>query len=368
MWTGLSKSLGLRKREERTLKYTMLTLFKVNHLWTISSYILLILANRAFSRGHSVKTGRGRIFCWKHFRERHLAGRGFESGEIPVGKINSGVGAQYSGDQSRMALQQHALSLKHKPSANEKGELLERRRRLMVRITSFERKASTFLNLDDSTKWMSDPELDPGDDGDGEYSDDSDEEDVPKTHPEKQSLALPSSLAPGEINRLGLMDLARKESELRRGQVSEALEGLRMALGDKALFLRKDVRNMKSQKTSLKAWTNVETQDRKARQHRRAYNRARKALVQLNTDRDYLSTLSDITADQMKMPGDITEENRINQRSSTLPWFWRLGTELAIDEVEKNPRMMESEFVKFIIQDRVSWVHSLSGELGESQS
>jgi hypothetical protein len=221
----------------------------------------------------------------------------------------------------------------------------------MLRITSFERKGNTFFNLDEDVNWIEDVEGDADDDDESQYSEDSEIEDIPEKMPETKSLALPSSLAPGEIDRLGLVDLARQEAALRRGQINDALEGLRMALGEKSLLYRTDVRNMKSQRTSLRAWQNVNKQDAIARQHKRAYDRARKALIQLDIDREYLSTLFDITPEDMKMSGDVTEENRIGQRSSTLAWFWRLGSDAAMEEVEINPRMKECKCACVIILD-----------------
>ena len=110
-----------------------------------------------------------------------------------------------------------------------------------------------------------------------------------------------------------------------------------------SLLFRMEIRNSKSQRTSLRAWQNVNKQDLVARRHKRAYDRARRALIRLDVDRDYLSTLRDITPGDMQMAGDVTEENRIGQRASTLAWFWRLGSDAAMDEVEVNPRMKECE-------------------------
>jgi hypothetical protein len=236
----------------------------------------------------------------------------------------------------------------------------------MLRIASFERKGSAFLKLDEDVHWIGDVEAE--EDDSSHYSEDSDAEDIPENTPETKSLALPSSLGPGEVNRLGLVDLARQEAELRQGQINDALEGLRMALGEKSLLYRTDVRNMKSQRTSLKAWQNVNKQDAVARRHKRAYDRARKALIRLNIDTEYLSTLHDITPADMKMAGDVTEENRIGQRSSMLAWFWRLGGDAAMDEVEMNPRMKECGCVQVISWVRGSQIDSLSCKLVESQS
>ena len=178
----------------------------------------------------------------------------------------------------------------------------------MLRITSLERKGNAFLKLDEDVQWMGD--ADEEEDDDGYRSEVSNVEEVPEIMPETRLLAVPSSLAPGEIDRLGLVDLARQEAELRRGQINDALEGLRMALGEKSLYYQTDVRNNKSQRTSVRAWQNVNKQDAIARQHKQTYDRARKALIWLDIDREYLSTLHDITAGDMKMAGDVTDENR----------------------------------------------------------
>ena len=66
--------------------------------------------------------------------------------------------------------------------------------------------------------------------------------------------------------------------------------------------------------------------------------------MRLNIDGEYLSTLHAITPEDMKMSGDVTEENHMGQRSSTLAWFWRLEGDSAMDKVDINPRMKECEY------------------------
>jgi hypothetical protein len=67
---------------------------------------------------------------------------------------------------------------------------------------------------------------------------------------EREQITLPSALAPGEINRLSLKPIALIEAELRKGQVTDALEGLRLALGKKSLCFRTEVCNANSQRTT----------------------------------------------------------------------------------------------------------------------
>jgi hypothetical protein len=245
----------------------------------------------------------------------------------------------------RHSLQKHVKSLGQKPSASQKHDLLERRNRLAVRMSTFERKGSGFLMLDDDTRWSTGTGKVGNDEDDAESSDwaDSDEDEIEQVvvHPEARQVTLPSALAPGEIQRLGITGIAEQEAELRRGQINDALEGLRLALGEKSLLFRTKVRNARSQRTTLRAWKDVNKQDADARRHKRVYDHARQALMRLDVDGEYLETLKDITREDMKMAGDVTEENRVGQRSSTLAWFWRLGGDPASEDTAINPRLKE---------------------------
>ena len=66
---------------------------------------------------------------------------------------------------------------------------------------------------------------------------------------EREQITLPSALK-GEIDRLSLNDIATIEFELRKGQVTDALDKLRLALGEKSLCFRTEVRNVDSQRTT----------------------------------------------------------------------------------------------------------------------
>jgi hypothetical protein len=143
--------------------------------------------------------------------------------------------------------------------------------------------------------------------------------------PERESITLPSAVSPGEIDRQSLQQIAMIEAELRKGQVTDALEGLRLALGEKSLCFRAEVRNANSQQTTNRAWDRVHKFDADARQCRSTYRYAHSALCRLQIDPEYLATLCDITEDDMKVAGDLTDEGRFNQCSDTLPWFWRIG-------------------------------------------
>jgi hypothetical protein len=136
-----------------------------------------------------------------------------------------------------MLLQWHVASLGSTCSVAQKNELLERRCKLEARISGYEHKVSVIIKLNDDVQWATQDGRTPGMDPEtGEASDDlldlyPDE----WFTPEKERITLPSALAAGEINRLALKPIAMIESKLCKGQVTDALGGLCLALGEKSL-------------------------------------------------------------------------------------------------------------------------------------
>ena len=192
-----------------------------------------------------------------------------------------------------MLLQRHVTSLGSTYSVAQKNDLLDRRRKLEARITTYEHRISVIIKLDDDTQWSTQdgkiPDMDPQP---GDASDDLLElyPDGWFT-PERERITLPSALAPGEIDRLSLRPLSMIEAELRKGQVADALEGLCLALGEKSLCFRTEVRNANSQRTTNRGWDNVHRLDVQARKCRSTYRHARSALQRLGFDPEYLVTL-----------------------------------------------------------------------------
>ena len=134
-----------------------------------------------------------------------------------------------------MLLTAHVKSLGRMYSIAQKNNLMERQRKLEARITNYEHQMSLIMKLDDDTMWSK---------RHGKNTDvDPDIEDLPYDlselypngwfTPEGDQITLPSALAPGEIERLAFQSIATIEFELRKGQVTDAPDGLRLALGEK---------------------------------------------------------------------------------------------------------------------------------------
>jgi hypothetical protein len=239
-----------------------------------------------------------------------------------------------------MLLQCHVASLGRTCSIAQKNELLDRRRKLEARISTYEHRISVLMKLDDDTQWSEHIS-----DMDTESEETS--EDLLELYPdgwftpERERITLPSSLAPGEIERLSLNSIAMMEAELRKAQVTDALEGLHLALGEKSLCFRTEVRRADSQQTTNRAWDNVHKLDAEARRCRSTYRQARSALQHLSVDPDYLDTLHDITDNDLTVAADVTDPGRYGQRSDRLPWFWCIGE---AGNGSKGPRMQECKF------------------------
>jgi hypothetical protein len=152
---------------------------------------------------------------------------------------------------------------------------------------------------------------------------DWEEEDV-EIPTERVRLLLPSSFTKSERIQMGLGQVAEVEAELREGQANDALEALRAGLAEKSLRFRTEVKPAKSQKTMTRAWDSIHRADKQIRGAVQCYCLARSALEELGASKELLKRYQEIQKKDLKMSRDVVEENRVGQRSSELPWFWRL--------------------------------------------
>jgi hypothetical protein len=149
------------------------------------------------------------------------------------------------------------------------------------------------------------------------------EEEEPEVTPEKVVLYLPSNFTIQQREEYGLQELGSMEYELREGQANDSLERLRECLAEKSLRFRTEVRPAKSQKKMTRAWDSIHRVEHQIKQAVIAYRTARQAIGELGGGVD-LERFQEIHKSDLKMSGDIVEENRVGQRNSVLPWFWRL--------------------------------------------
>lgn len=156
-------------------------------------------------------------------------------------------------------------------------------------------------------------------DSDGDYEDE-DEDYLPI--PEQSRLLMPSSIGYKQCSEAGLTSLMDQEIQLREGQANDALEDLRMSLAHSCLLSRSRHRALNSQRTDTRVWAEILTTKGAISRHVTRYRRAHQALLNLNADKKQFQC---ITQEDLRIPADVVEENRIGQRSDSLAWFWRTG-------------------------------------------
>ena len=264
---------------------------------------------------------------------------------------------------SRDALRSDLQKMSLHATTSEKTSIEDRRRKVEERLNQFNKKAEEFIGeyaeddleiLPQFTGWEDNDNEDCGSEGDhGDDWEEVDEEENSEK-PETAPICLPSCLKERDIKRLGLEVLANQELELRKGQANDCLQGLRLALGHKAVLYRTKVRNAKSSTDKTRAWDDIKVASLKVNKHVRAYRRARRALEHLGADDATLARFQELQTKHLKISADITEENRVGQRSDTLPWFWRLDGQNAD---QHDTWMQECKFIfagKLVINFRSS--------------
>jgi hypothetical protein len=251
-------------------------------------------------------------------------------------------------DELRLDLQK--LSMYETTSG--KTSIEERRKKLEERLNRFNRKAQEMIGdneeevldiLPPFTGWEESDEgiyenedkqsnigeeeesnVGEEEESNGDEDESSDGKDEKSDKPEMTPIWMPSSLNSEDVERLNLKVLAAQELELRKGQASDCLQGLRLALGHRAILYRTKLRHSKTTKGKSRAWGNIKAATIKVNKHVRAYRRARRALEHLGADDSTLAHFQKLQTKDLKVNLDVTEENRVGQRSDTLPWFWRL--------------------------------------------
>lgn len=104
-------------------------------------------------------------------------------------------------------------------------------------------------------------------------------------------------------------------------------------------MLRNNVRGASGGRARTRAWDGVKTRDLEIRRCVQIYTQATSALRRMRMGAQW----QPITKQDLAMSGDLTEANRVGQRSSTLAWFWRLEDGEAIGEIDESGEMGECE-------------------------
>src|SRR5467141_134005 len=135
---------------------------------------------------------------------------------------------------------------------------------------------------------------------------------------------MPSWLGPHKCESLEIEWLRDEELELRMGQANDALHDLRIALADKAVLFRTDVRHADSQVATTRAWGRVSALDSSVKKHAQIYSNARRAMIALGAADDILCRYQELSPADLKVSSAITDPNGRGHRNDGLAWFWSM--------------------------------------------
>ncbi|KAJ7719074.1 hypothetical protein B0H14DRAFT_3629631, partial [Mycena olivaceomarginata] len=260
-------------------------------------------------------------------------------------------------------LKKHIKSLGRRPTAAQKRDLIGKKDSLQKRQAKFEKSMLSFIRkhqpADEGTSDDNGPDRDydnkligvdlsDSDEEEEDWEEDSSDEGDPQgaVEVEEVRLSLPSNLKDVPLAQGLRTTLYKQEGTLREGQINDSLRKLRLALGAKSWMLRNNVRGASGGRARTRAWDGVKTRDLEIRRCVQIYTQATSALRRMRMGAQW----QPITKQDLAMSGDLTEANRVGQRSSTLAWFWRLEDGAAIGEIDESGEM--GEFY------RVNWLRA----------
>ena len=88
---------------------------------------------------------------------------------------------------------------------------------------------------------------------------------------DKVKIPLPSNLGKTECRHFRILGLRQKELKLRKGQANDALHEIRLALANKAVLFRTDIRHASSHAKTTRAWSKVHSMDAILHRHTSVY-------------------------------------------------------------------------------------------------
>lgn len=218
----------------------------------------------------------------------------------------------------------------------EQIDIAQRRARLGTRITGHQRQAAKFLDLTDEEE----------DDLSYSYHDThifvDDDNGDPQLLPvpmvafrsydatdtsECFLLAMPSSLGGKTCAERKLEMAVKAELQLREGQMNDALQAVRLAIGKKAFVFRTNVRSAGSKKVKTRAYTLVQSIDTTLRYHAQLYRRARIAAEALGASSELLTKFQSLEPEDLKTSTTFLNSKVSGMKHKHLSWFWYMDVE-----------------------------------------
>ena len=158
--------------------------------------------------------------------------------------------------------------------------------------------------------------------------------------------------------------MAAIELQIRIGQADETLHEIRTIVGHKSFVFRKELRQSKGQKQTLRSWNKIHTIDGTLRAQCRVYAHCRAALDQLGASQKVLDRYQKLERAHVVASTTIEGENIIGDRSPNLSWIWTLdvqGDAASTDWLEECmsellPSLINSGCIDIRTVYRVHWL------------
>jgi len=140
----------------------------------------------------------------------------------------------------------------------------------------------------------------------------------------KKVIFLPSTIGCKRCAKLGLQSLIKKEIALRKGQVNNSLQAIRLAIGEKSFQFCKQLWLAASKKKKTCSWDRIHIIGKQLQHHCLIYWQAHHALSRLGVLQETLETeFRELTDDDLQTSSAIMEPNAQEQRKKELSWIWQ---------------------------------------------
>jgi hypothetical protein len=148
--------------------------------------------------------------------------------------------------------------------------------------------------------------------------------DTDEVVPERRSIYLPSVIGHKRCGELGLRNMVKSELALRQGEANDALQAIRIAIGEKSFRFRKQLRNSKSKVQKTRSWDAIHAVDRRLQLKSLVYKRARHALISLGAPKTIRDRYQELKSKDLHTNTAIQEPNARGQRNQELSWIWKM--------------------------------------------
>lgn len=174
---------------------------------------------------------------------------------------------------------------------------------------------------------------------DGYHSDDDSEDELNDqpaapvgTRPEFIILPLPSAIGKTRRHELGLASVSDMELSLRRGQANDALEAIRLAIGQKSFLYREGVRPKQRKQMQTRSRTVITSLSEQISRHCKVYSRSRTAMEELGMDALELAAIyRPIAKHDIRTSTTVRKPNEAGHSRDQLSWIWTAATDDSSD-------------------------------------